>query len=211
MRKILLGLIVLVALVLVVVMVARPISSAETVEANSRPFFVPVILTPSIQPVNGQVLLYKVTNVATGPVNVRLSLYKDNEAVPGTYKDFMHIVGGHTVTYVYEPAKTQLNLGATTVEAPESVRSELTPVPGDNPNAVRSIVANVQLMRAVNGALEPPIVVPTQRCNFEPRGFVPVVTGATYFWNCAPEMFPYDMYWLKPGLGTARTAPRVSE
>jgi hypothetical protein len=175
----------------------------ERAEADALPLFVPVVVTPSIQLVNGQVLLYKATNVSETPDSFRLMLFNDREGVPGFYKDFNRIPAGNTVSYVYEPPEGQLTLGVTTVEAPEAVRAIFAPLPGDDPGAVRRIVANVQIMRIQKSAsgsvsLDPPIVVPLERCNFEPRGFVPY-TGGRWYWNCAPQMFPIAERWRRAG------------
>jgi hypothetical protein len=175
----------------------------ERAEADALPLFVPVVVTPSIQLVNGQVLLYKATNVSENPDSFRLMLFNDREGVPAFYKDFNRIPAGNTVSYVYEPPDGKLTLGVTTVEAPEAVRAIFAPVPGDDPGAVRRIVANVQIMRIQKSAsgsvsLDPPIVVPLERCNFEPRGFVPY-TGGRWYWNCAPQMFPIADRWRRAG------------
>lgn len=203
MRRILTVLLVLV-LIVGVVYVVRARGLNERAEGDARPLFVPVIVTPSVQPVNGQVLLYKATNVSESPVNVRLMIFNDREGVPGTYKDFTKIPAGNTVSYVYEPPKGQLTLGATTVEAPEAVRAVFAPLPADDPGAIRRVVANVQIMRiqpaGPNGSpsLDSPIVVPLEHCNFEPRGFVPY-TGGRWYWNCAPQMYPLDERWRTAG------------
>jgi hypothetical protein len=90
------------------------------------------------------------------------------------------------------------------VDAPESVRAIFAPLPGDEPGAIRRVVANVQIMRIQQGAggaapvLEAPIIVPLEHCNFEPRGFVPY-TGGRWYWNCAPDMFPLEERWREPG------------
>jgi hypothetical protein len=204
-----------VLVVIVGIVVVRAMTFDDWLESGSRAYFVPVIVTPSIQPVNGQVVLYKMTNVSYGPVNARLAIYNDRDGLPAKYKDFMAIRGGQTVSYVYEPRTTQFTFGETTVEAPEAVRAQFVPVPGDDPGAMRSVVANVQLVRiqAATGkgtaTLESPIVVPVEHCTFEPRGFIPVHTGAKYPWNCAPQMFPYDSKWLKPGMGPVGPGRRV--
>jgi hypothetical protein len=86
-------------------------------------------------------------------------------------------------------------MGNTSVEVPEAVRAIFAPFPGDDPGAIRKVVANVQIMRlqpaAANAApaLDPPIIVPLEHCRFEPRGFVPYI-GGRWIWNCAPEMDP---------------------
>jgi hypothetical protein len=177
--------------------------AVERSESDAKPLFVPTIVTPSVQLVNGQMLLYKATNVSENPRSMRLMIFNEQESVPTTYKDFSRIPAGHTVSYVYEPPKGQLVLGEITVEAPQSVRAVFAPVPGEDPGAVRTIVANVQIMRLQPGSkdapvLDPPIIVPVEHCNFEPRGFVPY-TGGRWYWNCAPDMFPIDEHWRQGG------------
>jgi hypothetical protein len=118
----------------------------------------------------------------------------------------MKIAPGSTVTHVHEPPTERLTLGSVTVDAAEPVRAVFAPVPGDPPGAVRRIVAIAHIMRTrstgANGAhvLDDPILVPLERCNFEPRGFVPY-TGMQWYWNCAPDMFPLDSAWRAPGMG----------
>jgi hypothetical protein len=202
-RKVLIALVVL-ALVYGLYSAVRANGAADRAEADARPLFVPIIVTGSVQPVNGQVVLYKATNMHENPMNFRLSIYNDTESVPGVHKDFMKVPGGHSVSYVYEPPKSELTLGAATVEAPAAVRATFAPVPADDPGAVRKLVVNVQLMRVVPGAngapatLDNPIIVPLEHCNFEPRGFVPY-TGGRWYWNCAPDIFPMDEMWRLPG------------
>jgi uncharacterized membrane protein YgcG len=175
----------------------------ERAEADARPLFVPTILTPSVQLVNGQVLLYRVTNVSENPRNMRLMLYTEQDNVPTEYQDFSRIPSGTTVSYTYEPPKGRLTLGETTVDAPKPVRAVFAPVPGDDPGAIRNFVATVEIMRIQPGVkdvpiLDPPIIVPVEHCNFEPRGFVPY-TGGRWYWNCAPDMFPLDERWHAAG------------
>jgi hypothetical protein len=179
----------------------------ERAEADARPLFAPTILTPSVQLVNGQVLLYKATNVSENPRSMRLMLYDEQDSVPTEYKDFSRIPSGTTVSYAYTPPKGQLTLGETTVEAPKSVRAVFAPVPGDDPGAIRNFVATVEIMRIQPGVkdvpvLDPPIIVPVEHCNFEPRGFVPY-TGGRWYWNCAPDMFPLDERWRVAGQESA--------
>jgi hypothetical protein len=189
----------LVLLVIVAAIVAwRASGAAARAEAAAQPLFVPVIATPSIQPVNGQVLLFKATNITEAPVNLSLMLFDDHGGPPKATRDFPQIPAGSTVSYVHEPQKGELTLGQTTVEAPEPVRGIFAPIPGDRePGALRRIVANVQIMRVQpatsstgSASLDPPILVPLERCRFEPRGFVPY-TGGRWIWNCAPEMSPF--------------------
>jgi hypothetical protein len=200
-KGVLLALLILIVIVGAYAVWARGFN--ERAEAAAIPLFVPVIVTPSIQLTNGQMILYKATNLSENPDSFRLMLYNDREGVPGFYKDFNRIRAGNTVSYVYEPPESKVTLGTTTVEAPEAVRAVFAPVPGDDPGAVRRIVANVQIMRVqktANGpaSLDPPIVVPVEHCNFEPRGFVPY-TGGRWYWNCAPEMFPIAESWRQAG------------
>jgi hypothetical protein len=198
-------------LILIVVLVViggaayavRARGAVARAEADAEPLFVPVIVTPSVQLASGQVLLYKATNVSEATGNIRLMLFNDREGVPGTYKDFTKIPAGHTISYVYEPPKSQLTLGAATVEAPEAVRAVFAPLPGDDPGAVRRIVANAQIMRVQPGpngsqVLDAPTVVPLEHCTFEPRGFVPY-TGGRWYWNCAPQMYPINERWRQGG------------
>jgi hypothetical protein len=179
----------------------------ERAEADAVPLFVPTIVTPSVQIASGQLLLYKATNVSEGLHNFRLMLYNEQDSVPAFYKDFSRIGSGQTVNYVYDPPKGELTLGDITVQAPKSVRAVFAPVPGDDPGAIRSIVASVEIMRVQAGGkegavLDAPIIVPVEHCNFEPRGFVPY-TGGRWYWNCAPEMFPIDVRWRQAGQGNA--------
>jgi hypothetical protein len=205
-KRILIGLVVLVVVVGLAYAV-RARGADERAEADAEPLFVPVIVSPSIQIVSGQVLLYKATNVSESPASFRLMLFNDAEGVPGTYRDFTRIPAGHTVSYVYEPPAGKLTLGTATVDAPEAVRATFAPLPAGDPGAIRRIVANVQIMRVQSGAnastlLDPPIVVPLERCTFEPRGFVPY-TGGRWYWNCAPEMYPIDQRWRRGGQGNS--------
>jgi hypothetical protein len=201
-RKVLLALLVLIVLAGGVYSV-RARSFNERAEADAVPLFVPVIVTPSVQLATGQVLLYKVTNLSETPDSFRLMIFNDREGVPGFYKDFNKVRAGNTVSYEYKPPEARLTLGDASIEAPEAVRAVVAPVPGDDPGAVRRLVANVQIMRIQKRAdgsafLDPPTVVPLERCNFEPRGFVPY-TGGRWYWNCAPQMFPIAERWRQAG------------
>src|SRR5215471_18046265 len=81
--------------------VVFPAAFDRWVENNSRPYFVPLIVTGSLQLLNGQVLLYKMTNVSTAPVHVRLNLFNEGQSIPGTFKDFKGVPSMATVSYVY--------------------------------------------------------------------------------------------------------------
>ncbi len=170
-------------------------------EAAASAYFVPAIVTASIQPESGQMLLLKATNVSEAPVNVRLMIYNDRDAIPHTYKDFVKVAGGTSVSYVYEPPMATLTLGSTTVDAPEAVRVMFAPVSGGDPGTIRRVVASVQLVRARQqpggqATLETAIV-PVEHCSFEPRGYEPY-TGARWYWNCAPDMLPVHERWRRP-------------
>jgi hypothetical protein len=195
-KRILIGVVV----VLVIFVIGRQIVRARGAHARAdaaRALYVPVIVSPSVQPVNGQAVLIKATNITEYPVDVRLMLFNDREGLPTEVKDFPKIAAGTTVSYLYNPPMGTLALNDTTVEVPEAVRAVFAPLPAGDQNVIRRIVANVQLMRlsAASGAsapsLESPIVVPLERCRFEPRGFVPY-TGGKWMWNCAPELSPYQ-------------------
>jgi hypothetical protein len=197
---------VVLVVVIGIVYMVRLRGANDRAENNARPFFVPVIVMPSVQLASGQQLLYKATNVWEETNSFRLMLFNDREGVPTTYKDFPNIRPGTTVSYVYEPPMTQLTVGATKVEAPEAVRAVFAPMPAGDPGAIRRIVANVQVVRvqpAANAnalpALDPLTIVPLEHCNFEPRGFVPY-SGLQWYWNCAPQMFPIEERWRQTGL-----------
>jgi hypothetical protein len=102
-----------VLLVIVAAIVAwRASGAAARAEAAAQPLFVPVIATPSIQPVNGQVLLFKATNITEAPVNLSLMLFDDHGGPPKATRDFPQIPAGSTVSYVHEPQKGELTLHA---------------------------------------------------------------------------------------------------
>jgi hypothetical protein len=192
MRKILIVLILVACVGLGYRLGARAVESP--IDADVHVLSVPVVVTPSLQLASGQVILYKATNVSEGPVNFRLMVYTDDNGIPAFYKDFSKVPGGKTVTYVYQPPVSTVAIGEAAVEAPQAVRATFAPIPREDHNAIRRIVANVQIMRLQNGAngastLDTPIVVPLSHCNFEPRGIIPY-TGGTWYWNCAPDMYP---------------------
>ncbi len=188
MKKALVLLSVLAAIALVLLIIR-----ARGAGAGDEALFVPVIVSPSVQPVGGQVLLFKATNVTEAPVGVRLMLFNDRDGIPAKIKDFSRIAPGATVSYLYDPPKTTLAVNEAEVQVPEAVRAVFAPLPGDDPGAIRRVVANVQILRLQQGvsppALDPSIIVPLERCRFEPRGFVPY-TGGQWVWNCAPRMSP---------------------
>ncbi len=166
----------------------------ELIYADTHPLSVPVIVTPSLQLARGQMIVYKASNVAMGPASFRLQVYSETDGIPMFYKDFPKVPAGHTVTYVYEPPVAPLQLGETTVEAPQAVRATFMPIPQVDHNVIRQIVANVQIMRVSQDAkgvstLDTPTIVPLEHCNFEPRGRVPYIFGGWY-WNCAPAVYP---------------------
>ena len=161
-----------------------------------RLWSVPIIVSPSVQPVNGQVLLFKATNISTTPVGIRLHLYNDRERFPVAYQEFPAVAAGMTVTYLYNSPPGKLAMNETTLVVPDAVRAVIGPMPGGEPGAIRRVVANLQLMRlqstpanASPPSLDAPIIVPLERCIFEPRGYLPHYTDGRLFWNCAPAMF----------------------
>lgn len=185
-------------LVLVLLAVAlvlyRSRAAAAKEEANVI-LYVPVIMSPSVQPVAGQSLLFKATNITEAPVDVRLMLFGDHDGLPSTVKDFLKVAPGTTVSYLHTPPMGKLEMNDATVDVPEAVRAVFAPIPAGEQGAMRRVVANVQIMRlqapasATGASLDPPILVPLERCRFEPRNFVPY-TGGKWVWNCAPEMSP---------------------
>jgi hypothetical protein len=179
---------------------ARGVEQRE--EAAAVPLFVPVVVTPSLQLVSGQVLLYKATNLLEDrATRVRLLLFHDDDGEPFLTKD-LTVLPARTVSYVYEPPASQLTLGSVTGTAPAAVRAIFSPIPADNPSVMRRIVPNVQIMRVQAGSNPPtfdsPVVVPLEHCRWEPRGFVPY-TGGRWYWNCAPEMSPLAERWRRAG------------
>jgi hypothetical protein len=215
MRKWTVGLLVMLVIIVAGIVVV-PSAFDNWVEKNSRPYFVPLIVTGSLQLLNGQVVLYKMTNVSTAPVHVRLNLFNEGESIPGTFKDFKGIRSMATVSYLYEPPKTKITLGEVTVEAPQPIRAQIVPMPGADTGTIRNVVATVQILRlqkASDGtlSLDQSIVVPVEHCNFEPRGYVPISTGHKRTFNCAPMMYPYDMKWLGAGRGDTGPEPNNPE
>jgi hypothetical protein len=187
-------LLILLALVLVVVLRVYRAWSARAIARADRALVVPVIVSPSIQPVKGQTLLFKASNISEAPVGMRIMLFNDRESLPAEIKDFPKIAPGTTVTYVHKPPQGMLAIDETTYEVPDAVRAVLAPLPGGDQGAIRNVVASLQIMRvqppsanAASPSLEAPILVPLERCRFEPKGFVPY-TGGRWVWNCAPAM-----------------------
>lgn len=197
--------------VVLVVVVAgyaiRARGAADRNEAAAAAYFVPTVVSGSIQPEPGQVLLLKATNMSEAPLSLRMMLFADEQAIPHTSKDFLAIPGGHTVSYMHEPRVVPATFGKVTIDAPEAVRVSFAPVSGGDPGVMRRVVATVQLVRVSAGSAGGPasltaVQVPVQHCNFEPRGYVPY-TGARWYWNCAPQMFPLAEPWRQPGLTSA--------
>ncbi len=183
----------LVALVAGAVVMFRANAAQENIKANDA-LLVPIIVLPTVQPVKDQVLLFKASNISEAPVSFRLSLFNERDPLAVKRQDFAKVGPGKTVTYSYVPPTTQIDVNGTTVEAPESVRAFFEPLPGDNQNAIRRVVASVQLMRVQASAsgvpvLDAPIPVPLERCRFEPKNFVPY-KGGKWVWNCAPAIHP---------------------
>lgn len=156
------------------------------------PLTVPVIVTPSLQLARGQVLLYKATNLSSASTSFRVMVFGDDSPVPIFYKDY-EVGAGRTVSHIYRPPNVTVDVEGRSVEAPQAIRATFAPIPATgDPGTVRGVVANVQIMRVVDGpdgvpAFDAPIVVPLSRCNYEPRSVVP---GRNWYWNCATHMYP---------------------
>lgn len=167
----------------------------DPTEGNPFPLTVPVIVTPSLQLTNGQVLLYKATNVSEQATSLRIMLYSDDNNVPFLYKDYK-VGAGRTISYVYRPPVMEVEVDGKSVELPQATRATFAPIPATgDPGVVRRIVANVQIMLMRDGptgspTFDTPTIVPLSHCNYEPRSLVP---GRNWYWNCAPDMYP-----LKP-------------
>jgi hypothetical protein len=179
--------------------------SATRADALDSELFVPILVTPSVQVADGQVLLFKITNVSDSPRGVRMMLQNEEEKDPFAVQDFPKIAAAMTVSYIHEPSKGQVKLGDVAVEGPRPVRAIFQPLPGDDPGAVRNIVAAAQIVRlrqegATTHVVDVPVVVPVEHCMFEPRGFMSQ-TGGRWHWNCAPQMFPIHPHRHVGGLG----------
>jgi len=183
----------LVALAAGAIVMYRASATEANLKANEA-LLVPVIVLPPVQPVKDQVLLFKATNITEAPVSFRLSLFNEREGLAVKIQDFANVAPGTTVSYTYVPPMTTIDINGTSLEAPEAVRALFEPLPGDTPNAIRRVVASVQLMRFQSPAgptpvLEAPIPVPLEHCRFEPKNFVPY-KGGRWVWNCAPAIHP---------------------
>jgi hypothetical protein len=182
------------ALIVGAVLVFR--SWRASVEADvERELGVTIIVSPSVQPVQGQALLFKATNISMTPVGIRLHLYNDRERFPVEIKDFPTIAGGMTVTHLYNSPPAKFAMNGTTFEVPDAVRAVVGPMAGGEPAAVRRVVANLQLMSlqpagadATSASLDAPIIVPLERCLFTPRGYLPGYTDGRLFWECGPPV-----------------------
>ena len=152
---------------------------------------VPILVSPSVQPGHGQSVLFKATNISGTPVGVssRCSATLTARAEAGLRRDSPRV----TVTHLYTPPG-KLVLGGTTFDAPAAVRALVGPLSGGEPAAIRRVVAGLQMVSLKPAAataalppLDPPTVVPLERCLFKPRGMFPY-TGARYIWDCSPNM-----------------------
>jgi hypothetical protein len=180
-----------------VVLVFRSWSAGAEVN-RERLWSVPIIVSPSVQLVNGQVLLFKATNISTTPVGMRLTLYNERDRGPVVVEEFPRVAPGGTVTYLYNspPGKGKLEINETTIEVPDAMRAVLDPMPGGEPGAIGRVVANLQILRlqttpanASAPSLEAPSIVPLERCLFSPTGYLPHYTDGLFYYNCAPELF----------------------
>jgi hypothetical protein len=155
---------------------------------------VPILVSPSIQPGQGQSVLFKATNISGTPVGVKFTLFSDADGAEVESTDFAAIPPRVTVTHLYTPPPGKLVLGGTTFDAPAAVRALVGPLSGGEPAAIRRVVAGLQMVSLKPAAataalppLDPPTVVPLERCLFKPRGMFPY-TGARYIWDCSPTM-----------------------
>jgi hypothetical protein len=63
---------------------------------------------------------------------------------------------------------------------------------------MRRVVANMQIIRlqpktatGSSPSLDPPIIVPLERCMFTPRGYLePVFSEGRLFWDCGSDVRP---------------------
>jgi hypothetical protein len=167
-----------------------------SVEAEvERELGVPIIVSPSVQPAAGQVLLFKATNISATPVGIRVTLYNDRERFPVDWKEFPNLGAGMTVTHLYNPPPGRLAINGSTYEVPDAVRAVVHPMPNGEPGAIRRVVANLEIMRlqpapanASSASLDSPIIVPLERCLFTPRGYLPGYTDGHLFWECGPPV-----------------------
>lgn len=159
---------------------------------------VTIIVSPSVQPGKGQGVLFKLTNISGRPVGIRLNLFNDTEAKPVETTDFRAMEPKVTIAHLYVPPPAALVLNGTTFDAPAAVRALIEPLPGGEPAALRRVVVSllvVGLKPAMPNAppptLDPPTIVPLERCMFASRGMAPytgMLTGLRQVWDCAQAM-----------------------
>jgi hypothetical protein len=154
---------------------------------------VPILVSPAVQPGNSQSMLFTATNISGTPVGVKFTLFNGTDGAELESTDFAAIPPRTTVTHLYTPPRGTLVLNGTTFEAPAAVRALVAPLSGGEPAAIRRVVAALQMVTLKTAAanaptpLDPPTVVPLERCLFKPRGMYPY-TGARYIWDCSPTM-----------------------
>ncbi len=159
---------------------------------------VTIIVSPSVQPGKGQAVLLKLTNLSGRPVGVRLNLFSDTEAKPLETTDFPAMAPKVTIAHLFTPPQGALELNGTRFDAPAAVRALIEPLPGGDPTALRRVVASLLVVglkpaapNAPPPALDPPMMVPLERCMFASRGMAPytgMLTGLRQVWDCAQAM-----------------------
>ncbi len=187
------GLLAVVAIIYLVSVVRAWRANAQTELDRSQT--VPILMSPSIQPGNGQGILIKVTNISGNqPAAVRLTFFNEIDLAPIGTKDFPQIKPRTTVTHLHVPQSGTLELNGTTFDAPVPVRTVIQPMGGGDAGTVRRVVATVMMVNlkpatpnAPPPPLDPPVFIPLDRCLFASIGMVPF-TGGSYLYDCAPTL-----------------------
>jgi hypothetical protein len=155
---------------------------------------VSIIVSPSIQPGQGQAILFKATNLSGRPVGIRLNLFGDTTREPLETTDFRAIAPKTTITHLFTPPPGALELNGTKFDAPTAVRALVEPLPGGEPAAVRRVVVSLLMVglkpaaaNAPSPALDPPMIVPLERCLFASRNMAPftaLLAPLRQVWDC---------------------------
>lgn len=174
---------------------------ANAIAERDRSQNFPILVSPSLQPAQGQAVVVKITNVSGSRARVRLSLFSDAESqqAPVDMIEFPDLKAKATVTHLYTPPRGALVVNGTSFEAPAGVRVLIQPAQSlDDPEAIRKVVASVHLVTlkgaVPNGppaSVESSSIVPLERCLYKSRGMVPYdpgFRGERYVWDCAPTL-----------------------
>ena len=157
---------------------------------------VAIIVSPSIQAGKGQVVLFKATNISGRPVSIRLNLFGEANKDPLETTDFKAIAPKMTVTHLFVPPQAPLELNGTKFEAPAAVRALVEPLPGGEPAALRRVVVSLAMVglkpaaantNAPAPALDPPMLIPLERCLFASRNMAPftaMLAPLRVVWDC---------------------------